>query len=79
MSATCSLSDEAMEEIRASEAFRDLPPEAAAGLEEFLYTAFSGSNEVPAAQARARLSRYLSFALPAPGPIRKVILEALGA
>lgn len=79
MSATYSLSDAAMEEIRASEAFRDLPPEIAEGLEEFLYTAFTGGNSVTLAQARARLDRYLNDALSEPGPIREVILEALGA
>jgi hypothetical protein len=79
MSATYSLSDEGIERIRASEAFRDLPSEIAEGLEELLYTAFTGGNAVTLAQARARLDRHLNEALPDPGPIRKVILEAMGA
>ncbi len=79
MSGTYTLGDEAMEEIRASQAFGDLPPEMGEALEEFLYTAFSGGNAVSLAQAKARLDAYLNAALPNPGPIRKVILGAMGA
>jgi hypothetical protein len=78
MSGTYTLGDEGLETIRASEAFRDLPPEMGEALEEFLYTAFSGGNTVSPAQAKARLDRHLDAALPNPGLIRKVILGAMG-
>lgn len=79
MSVTYSLSDEGIEKIRASEAFRDLPSEIAEGLEEFLYTAFTSGNAVTLTQARTRLDRHLSDTLSDHGPIRKVILEAMRA
>lgn len=76
------LSDEAMEEIRASEAFRDLDPGLAAELEEFLYTAFGGVNVVSGAEAALRLDRHLAERalhdqLDDPTAIRQVILDAL--
>lgn len=79
---TIRLSDEAMEGIRASEAFRDLNPGLAAELEEFLYTFFGGVNDVSAEHAASLLDRYLveralSDQLDSPRAIRQVILDAL--
>jgi len=71
------LTDEGMERIRASEPFAGLSPDEAAELQEYLYTAFSGGNAVPARQTKARLGRYLDEALADPGPVRRVILDAL--
>ena len=74
MSGKISLSDERMEEVRASEAFRDLEPGTAAALEELLYAA----DGVPEAEAASRLDRELPELLPDPGPIRRVLQDALG-
>lgn len=76
------LSDEMMEGVRASEAFRALDPNVAAELQEFLYTAFGGANSVSGAEAVLRLDRYLAERvlhdqLDDPTAIRQVILDAL--
>lgn len=79
MSGKISLSDEGMEEVRASEAFRALDPDRASELEEYLYTALAGENALPIEEARNRLDRYLEGAVPDPALIREVILSATAA
>jgi hypothetical protein len=77
MGVICKLTDEGMDWIRASEVFRELPPEKAGELEEFLYTAFSGEVEVSAEEAEARLDRYLEGAPEGARRVREIILETI--
>jgi hypothetical protein len=79
MRRTIRLSDETMEGIRASEAFRALDPSVAAKLEDLLYNEFGGVNLVSGEDAALRLDRYLSDFPADTGSIRAIILDALVA
>jgi hypothetical protein len=75
MSVTHRLTDEAMEQIRASEAFRELDPDRAARLEEALYEALPIATGLSSEEARSRLAAHAPETLSA-GPMLDLILEA---
>lgn len=77
MEGTHRLTDEAMEQIRASDAFRNLGSERAADVETVLYTRLAGEAEMTRSELERRLDAHLERILPDPAAIRAVILEAL--
>lgn len=78
MKRTYTLTDEGVEQIKASKAFQALTVEQADELHDILYDFFYGWNVIPRATVQLRLDRLIENVHPDdPDGLRRVILKAL--